>query len=469
MSLEGGGAANASPAVGAGFSAAPDLKPSRYNQACEALLPGYTLVFNARTGALLELSDADYARARPALEGRTGGSTGDPTLDERLQRAGCLIPSTTDEIEALRRARRAASQADDVLGLTIAPTMQCNFRCTYCFEEHRQEFMTREVEDALIHFVQERSRGKRAISVTWFGGEPLMHLSSLERVQRAIDDIAARQGLGSTRALITNGYLLTEPTIQRLQALGEWDFLQVTIDGPPLLHDGRRFLVKGAGTWQRVASNVRTALDAGLPIVVRVNIDRGSTHIVREALDSLIKADVVPRASVYLGSIIDSTPSCSHMGDAVLSRKQFADAQMELQKALLELGFPSGISLPRPRCTLCTADHESGYTIAPTGLLFKCWNEVHMSADVAVGSLVGSPVPRAEENAALWRGYDPFAKSECLQCHALPSCLGGCPWEARRLEADHGDCGQYRFHSTEMIQVAHAEQAIRKHLRVLPD
>ena len=35
-------------------------------------------------------------------------------------------------------------------GLTICPTMGCNFDCPYCFEEHRNEKMTRETQDAVI-------------------------------------------------------------------------------------------------------------------------------------------------------------------------------------------------------------------------------------------------------------------------------------------------------------------------------
>jgi uncharacterized protein len=408
---------------------------------------------------LLELS-VDDSRVVAQFMEQDGQPPREGALYERLISAGCLVPVDEDEVRALRLEREAARRDPGSLSLTVAPTMQCNFRCTYCFEEHRAEHMSDEVAVALVDLVRLRAGSAKSISVSWFGGEPLLSLGVIERVQRGFDEIAAARSIPSNKSLITNGYLLRGDVISRLRAMGTWDYIQVTLDGAPLIHDGRRILVSGAATWRRVVENVRNCLDGGLPVVIRMNIDTGNVDGIKEAIGLLADEGVLPRASVYLGSIISSTPECSHKAADVMARKQFATAQLSLQRHLLALGFPSGVSLPAPTCVLCTADKEAGLVVAPTGRLFKCWNEIHLDDAHAVGHLLQPQTDLQRGNLAAWERYDPFEKAGCRECHALPVCMGGCPWEARRSQDDRGECGQYRFFPKQVVQMAHAELAV---------
>ncbi|MBK6490145.1 MAG: SPASM domain-containing protein [Gemmatimonadetes bacterium] len=45
-----------------------------------------------------------------------------------------------------------------------------------------------------------------------------------------------------------------------------------------------------------------------------------------------------------------------------------------------------------------------------------------------------------------WQRYDPSIRRGCSNCSALPTCMGGCPWEYERLgRVDHGECDPFRF------------------------
>ena len=130
----------------------PAFTPSRYNHVTAALMPGRYLIFNGVTGALLELSEAEYREAKVLLD--KGGDTSEGNLFQRLRGAGCLHPSEFDEASVVEKWRQDVADAERAqpLTLTIAPTIQCNFRCVYCFEEHRQEFMPEVVEDRVRAF-----------------------------------------------------------------------------------------------------------------------------------------------------------------------------------------------------------------------------------------------------------------------------------------------------------------------------
>lgn len=120
------------------MSAQPGAVASRYTTLTPSAVPGTFLAYNVFTGALLELDEADYRRLEPWAETAGAAAPRLPAkLGKRLSEAGMLVPADVDERELLRDIRTRARANPDRLMLTIAPTMQCNFRCTYCYETHR--------------------------------------------------------------------------------------------------------------------------------------------------------------------------------------------------------------------------------------------------------------------------------------------------------------------------------------------
>ncbi len=452
--------------------------PSRYNTVADAAVGGGHLVFNAFTGALLELDDAEFGAARSAavLGAQDGGREPQfpaplaterdlpDQLEQRLVQAGVLVPEGFDERAALFDIRRRSLAAPDTLLLTIAPTIQCNFRCTYCFETHRQEVMSPAIERDLMRFIVDQSAGARAITTTWFGGEPLLQPEVLERVQRFTNAWGESRALRVARGIVTNGYFLSPNIVARLQALGEWDMVQVTLDGLPDVHNRRRVLHGGQGTWHRIVSNSREALAAGLPVNLRINVDRRNAASLGDLLDVLIDADVVPQAHVSLGFVVDSTGACAHVVDDVLSDEERARLSIRFDAELLRRGIAPSAALPGPICgAICSVESSLGYVIAPSGLIFKCWNQIDRDASQAIGHVSGTPVPNAVGERARWTRYDPSGRRGCSNCSALPTCMGGCPWEYERLgRVDRGECDPFRFFSRELVTLAHAGRVMRR-------
>ena len=450
--------------------------PSRYNTLADTADGRGHRVFHAFTGALLELGDSEYAAVSalheaptPGLGTASGGPASEPlpevsdVLRERLVRAGVLVPQGFDEREALFDIRRRALASPDALLLTLAPTIQCNFRCTYCFETHRQEVMAPAVEGDLVRFIVAQSAGVRSITTTWFGGEPLLQPDIVERVQRFTNEWGASRGIAVKRGIVTNGYFLADDMVARLQRLGAWEMVQVTLDGLPGTHDQRRVLLGGQGTWHRIVANCRTALAAGLPVNLRINVDRRNAPSLGALLDVLIDGGVVPAAHVSLGFIVDSTGACAHVKDDVLRDEERARIVVRFDAELLQRGIPPTATLPSPICgPLCSVESRLGFVVAPSGLIFKCWNQIDGDASQAIGHVSGSHVPNADAEQRRWQRYDPSTRRGCSNCSALPTCMGGCPWEYERLgRVEHGECDTFRFFPRELVTLAHAGMMLR--------
>ena len=94
-----------------------------------------------------------------------------------LCQKGFLIDDNVDETESLIEKWNEEENNEKRLSLIINPTLDCNFRCWYCYEEHKNIMnMTPEVRKAISHFLQKQCAipEREYIGLSFFGGEPLL-------------------------------------------------------------------------------------------------------------------------------------------------------------------------------------------------------------------------------------------------------------------------------------------------------
>lgn len=108
------------------------MKMSRFN--VEHSDDGATLIMNARGGGILSLNREYTEKYQRVLQGDYEDAD---DLIHELKRGGMLIDDSRDEYAELRLQSRAARFSNTSLGLTVAPTMACNFCCPYCYERGR--------------------------------------------------------------------------------------------------------------------------------------------------------------------------------------------------------------------------------------------------------------------------------------------------------------------------------------------
>ena len=241
------------------------LTPSKYNLWIRPPSESWEAVYNTSTGNYLVLDDV----AAKTLT--THQDCLESNRSETLARQGFLVPESVDEVEAIRYVYGISKQSIQTPMLTIAPTMNCNFGCHYCFEEHQRGWMPIRVREASVAFLrflmgEEKPRSPDPLSITWFGGEPLMALPIVrDLTARYVAMVEEGWFSGIQATVITNGYSLTPRASNELAAL-HVDHLQITLDGPERIHDARRFLKKGRQpTFRRIMKNIE-----GVPEKLRI-------------------------------------------------------------------------------------------------------------------------------------------------------------------------------------------------------
>lgn len=152
--------------------------------------------------------------------------------------------------------RIISSVTSDILRLTIYPTEQCNFRCSYCYQYYENSKMSEEMVCALLSFLNKRLNSLKVLHINWFGGEPLLAQDIIYKVSDLIQNSKKNnQSLRYIGNITTNGYLLDSLTFKDLFEHGIKTY-QITLDGLESEHNKTRKLINGKGTFQKIWKNL---------------------------------------------------------------------------------------------------------------------------------------------------------------------------------------------------------------------
>ena len=382
------------------------------------------IVFNFFSLCLLRFSASESSVALDLLRDPTPSKSDRRSgrIRRLLADKGFLIDDGVDERELLRASFERGKTAMNRLSLTIAPTLRCNFRCTYCYQSGKGQAMTEGVVRAVVAMARERTPLNGALSVSWFGGEPLLELPIVESLTTSLKAICVEKKARYSASMITNGYLLSEDTARRLLA-SEVRRVQITMDGPPDIHDRRRVLRGGRPTFSAIIENIKKA-PRELAISLRLNADKLNRGRIDEFLDILVREGLQRRVGFYIGQVQPYTEVCRDVTGDCLGDADYSYLSLQTLMQMADKGFGSKFLMPRSLDYACMADHQNSFVITPSGGLAKCWNDVGEPA-CEVGHLRRPATEAMKSRGREWADRDPF-KLECRDCKVLPICMGGC-------------------------------------------
>ena len=425
------------------------MKRSRYNHLFE-WKNQLRVVFNAASGAVVTLDEPAWG----ILIDQENGDVRllDPKTHTLLTDNGMLVTEDVDEQKAAmdRYAKRRDNRK--TLRLTIAPTLDCNFACPYCYEHHKPGVMTDAVADQVIAFASDRLTESDRLSVTWYGGEPLLVPERVLDMTTRLRNLAESTQKSWFFSMVTNGYRLDETMARSLADAGVSD-VQITLDGPPEIHDQRRVLRNGDGTFDRILDNLVAAVDIMDDVRVRINLDVNNPDQWRPLTDLLASRGIRDRVRLHIAPV--DTPTNANAGymGSCMDSESFADTWVDWEMEAYQRSAAHTLSLPR--MTVCTMVAEWAYVIDPTGAIYKCWNHVG-ETDKVVGNVAS---PEAVDATGYWKQFNPLNWQTCRDCDLLPACMGRCPDRLEKMGPKDA-CGRWKHCLREAV-ILHTLQKLK--------
>jgi uncharacterized protein len=216
---------------------------------------------------------------------------------------------------------------------------------------------------------------------------------------------------------------LTDKLIQRLIGVGLLNY-QITVDGPPALHNQTRILRSGKGSFDRIFRNILalTHADSRVRISLRVNFNHRNIDAIPELLE-LFPENVRKQLRIVFEPIFGSN-EWSATGN--LSSQVISESIGSFYLKAAELGYDvqhGGMGVGK--LVYCYAERENQFIIDFKGDVFKC-SVGSFSRDERIGTIL--PDGAIEYQTDRWNDWNnlPEFDEKCEACVFLPLCMGGC-------------------------------------------
>jgi len=204
------------------------------------------LLLNPLSGAVDLLKESDYQILEELKKGSSKNF--DWQFTAYLRERGYLYEDKEEEEKKLTETFKEFLEINNTSPTQIffVPTYNCNLACSYCFQQgikDKKDLPTKEVLDAFFNYVKQNFKNEpEKPFLTLFGGEPLI-ASEYQKEVIAYFLYQAKIN-GYEVSIVTNGYALKE--YMPILIKGVIKEVQITVDGPPEIHDQRR-VTKGGG------------------------------------------------------------------------------------------------------------------------------------------------------------------------------------------------------------------------------
>ena len=187
-----------------------------------------------------------------------------------------ITDTERDQKDVIRLINHKKVFLDKTYRLVLNPTLECNFRCWYCYEDHVTGKMSEEIMEKIKKHVRLMIKEERisGLFLDWFGGEPLLYFDEIiVPLSEQLRDIMTENGLSFFTQATTNGSLITEERAKKMNELGMKHF-QITLDGDEKRHNRIRNM-NGAPSYKQILQGIY-CLCENIPdvnITLRINYD----------------------------------------------------------------------------------------------------------------------------------------------------------------------------------------------------
>jgi len=335
-----------------------------------------------------------------------------------LEEKGFIVTKETDELQKVKDLRDSVDFDESSFHLFINPTMNCNFKCWYCYETHiKSSKMSDEIivktRELIVKNVVKNKKVQRFI-LSWFGGEPLLYFEkTVLPILSFAHKISSDRDVQFYCDFTTNGYLINEEMIESFKKYGVSSF-QITLDGNEEKHNKVRFVSKSRGSYKEIIHNIKLLCTNQFKVAVRINYTKDNLDGLELIKNDFDKFTLEERKYMTFSfhRVWQETLDCKDNLEVVTQN-------------LLSSGFnvATDYSTDTVRNS-CYADRKNQVTLNYNGEIFKCTARDFTSENKEGILKDGGEIDWNERFQE--RMNSKFKNKPCLSCQILPICNGGC-------------------------------------------
>lgn len=350
----------------------------------------------------------------------------------------------------------------------ILPTSYCNMGCKYCGQEHTRGGLSRDhrvvTVERIIHAI--RDSATEAVSVRWFGGEPLMAFAVLKDISAQLIVEADRAGVPYESIIVTNGALLDERKLGVLTRECRISTFHITIDGPEEIHDSHRPLKNGGKSFERLVTLLsKVIIDpeySDVAFVLRTNVDTQNNDYVSEYLKTMAARGFTNRSNVTF-SLVPVHPWSNDVSALEINKRQYAHKEIEWLNEMNDLGLNFQLLPTATKPIACGAITRRAEVLSSTGSMFSCTEQPLVPEHESDSVLISlSRLPHDElRPAGKFDDWDQQIAQKvvpCSTCWMLPVCGGHCPkaWSDGDIP-----CPSMKFNASQRLSLSCTQLGLR--------
>lgn len=389
------------------------MKASKYNFYFEDNNKYY--IFNQLTTSFCEFDESLY-NALKYNENLEDISNEDIKL---LDENHFICTKSLEEENIILRRNRIYRYSNNVAKLTIMPTLNCNFKCWYCYESHIESRMNDEIINSTILFIRSIIEQKKikVFVLDWFGGEPLLYFEEvMEPIAKATLELCLQNNIQFVHGITTNGYLIDKDIAVKMNQLRLTNF-QITLDGNVKFHNKTRFSETDKNTYGTIVSNIETLCKniENINMTVRINYTPKNISTIEDIATSF-KKDIRDKIRIMPQIVWQYKKDINNIDDTIHEKLEVFKNE----------GYNvNGVFLPSPTTISCYVENTMQYVINYDGEVYKCTAR-DFKKENSIGYI--DPTGKFIPNPVYYKYFTSsfFENPKCLACEVLPSCYGMC-------------------------------------------
>jgi uncharacterized protein len=397
------------------------MKSSKYNNFLD--YDGKKIGFNAFTTEYIVLDTELYFLLEAAIQEEEINSLAEIHREfyDFMIEKGFFVEDDTDELLRVKQLVESIDNNNQLYQLHINPTMNCNFKCWYCYETHiKDSKMSEDIINAVLahtRHVIDSNKELRNFTLFWFGGEPLLYFERvLHPLLKNIYQQLAENNIGFRCGITTNGLLVNENVIKIAKSYNLHSF-QITLDGNREQHDKVRFIKEGIGSYDKIVNNIKLLAFHNLNVYIRINVSEKTLVGLDDILNDFINVCEEDKKHISFSF---------HQVWQV--EVDLEDEITKYRNVFRQSGYKVGYGDIDSVRDSCYGDRRNHATINYNGDVFKC-----TARDFSGSNREGTLTETGQidwNNKYEERMNVKFKNKPCLSCSIMPICNGGCSQQA---------------------------------------